>query len=343
MSPTDPSGRLAIVIPAWRARHFAAALDSLRNQTDRRFRLYIGDDGSPDDLRSIVDAHTAGLDVVYHRFPANLGGADLVGHWHRCIALTRGEPWLWLFSDDDIAGPGCVAAFHRQFEADIGGTRLLRFNLVIIDEHNEVVRQPMPHPPRESALDCLAAMLTARDRYWCAPDHLFARAAYEGAGGFVNFPKALHADLATWVLFAGDAPILTLPGEGIRFRRHPQGTSSGMMHNHLEEMLVSAAGFCGFAVKLARRAAPERAEAMRGFTFRYFYQVLTAMHFDLGSNWKMAGYCWKAARKSPPPYAGRLRHQALRVWLRMVPGVGRLVRWRYERTRARAGLPDLSL
>ena len=65
ISPNPQS--LAIVIPAWRARYFSAALTSLRNQTDLRFRLYIGDDGSPDDLRTIVDTVGQGLDIVSRR------------------------------------------------------------------------------------------------------------------------------------------------------------------------------------------------------------------------------------------------------------------------------------
>jgi len=189
MNPPGPPHRLAIVIPAWRAKHFTAALASLRDQTDRRFSLYIGDDGSPDDLRSIVDATTAGLDVVYHRFPQNLGGTDLVAHWHRCIALTRDEPWIWLFSDDDIAGPDCVAAFHRHFENSFGGATLLRFNLVLVDARNEIIRRPVAHPERESAIDCLEAMLSDRTRFWCAPDHIFPRASYVRHRGFFNYPK----------------------------------------------------------------------------------------------------------------------------------------------------------
>jgi glycosyltransferase involved in cell wall biosynthesis len=85
---------LAIVIPAWRSQFLGATLDSLRAQTDRRFRVYIGDDASPDDIAAVVARHGAELELVYHRFGENLGRRNLVAHWHRCVGLTRGEPWL---------------------------------------------------------------------------------------------------------------------------------------------------------------------------------------------------------------------------------------------------------
>jgi hypothetical protein len=37
----DAPARLAVVLPAWRGRHLATAIASLRIQTDRRFRLYV--------------------------------------------------------------------------------------------------------------------------------------------------------------------------------------------------------------------------------------------------------------------------------------------------------------
>lgn len=231
--PDQPETRLAIVIPAWRARHFTAALDSLRNQTDRRFRLYIGDDGSPDDLRTLVENSTVGLEVVYLRFPENMGGTDLVGHWHRCLALTQGEPWLWLFSDDDIAGPDCVAAFYRLLDAGTEGATLLRFNVEVIDEQGAFISRPQPHPQKETAMELLEIMLIGFPRFWCAPDHIFPRAVYERTGGFVNFPKALYSDGATWVRFAAEGHVRTIPAARIHFRRHPQGLSSGKLYSFL--------------------------------------------------------------------------------------------------------------
>lgn len=274
MSLESPEIRLAIIIPARRARHLALALDSLRNQTDRRFHLFIGDDASPDDLRTLVEASTAGLDVVYHRFPENLGSTDLVGHWHRCIALTRGEPWLWLFSDDDIANPDCVAAFYRLLEAGTEGATLLRFNVDIIDESGDLICRPQPHPAEETAIELLENMLIGLPRFWCAPDHIFPRAAYERIGGFVDFPNALHSDRATWVRFATEGHVRTIPEARIQFRRHSQGVSSGMLHSCRNVYFSALIGWIGFAVTTARHLAPARLSRIRRLAQREFCRAV---------------------------------------------------------------------
>ena len=41
-----------------------------------------------------------------------MGKKDLIAQWERCIQLSNDEPWIWVFSDDDIADSGCVDAFY---------------------------------------------------------------------------------------------------------------------------------------------------------------------------------------------------------------------------------------
>ena len=93
--------KLAIIIPAYKARFFREVLDSIVRQSNRDFTVYIGDDASPDDLESIVSDYKDKLDIFYFRFEQNWGGRDLVAHWERCIELSD-EPLVWLFSDDDL-------------------------------------------------------------------------------------------------------------------------------------------------------------------------------------------------------------------------------------------------
>ena len=89
--------QLAIVIPAFKMDYFRATLDSLAAQTCKDFTVYVGDDCSPSDFRSLVDEYVDKIDIRYTRFEDNLGGKDLVAQWTRCVDLTNGEPWLWLF------------------------------------------------------------------------------------------------------------------------------------------------------------------------------------------------------------------------------------------------------
>ena len=48
---------LAIVIPYYKLTFFEATLNSLANQTDQRFKVYIGDDASKEDTTIILEKY----------------------------------------------------------------------------------------------------------------------------------------------------------------------------------------------------------------------------------------------------------------------------------------------
>ena len=126
--------RLAIVIPAYKATFLPAALDSIAIQTCKEFTLYVGDDCSPEPIGSIVEQYKDKVNLVYQRFDTNLGGKDLVAQWGRCIAMSREEPYIWLFSDDDVMEPNCVEELLRQIEKTEGYYDVYHFNVDIINE-----------------------------------------------------------------------------------------------------------------------------------------------------------------------------------------------------------------
>ena len=75
---------LAIVIPFYKLTFFEATLQSLANQTDKRFKIYIGDDASPEDCSVLLEKYKGKLDFLYKRFESNLGGISLVKQWEQC-------------------------------------------------------------------------------------------------------------------------------------------------------------------------------------------------------------------------------------------------------------------
>ena len=246
------NGQLAIVIPAFRGRFLHEALSSLANQTDQRFNVYVGDDASNDDLEGIVTPFRKSLRLHYHRFPDNLGATDLMGQWQRCIALTTGEPWLWIFSDDDEASSQCVEGFHevlsKEKEPSID---VIGFNLEFIDESGAHHHQPAPHPVFENASSLFRSMLTSRSRKWRMPDHVFARAAYERNGGFVRFPMAIYTDCASWLSSAKRGGVRMAPNGVVRWRSYAEGTSSGQLMKHrasfLEGLIQYMYWLCDYA------------------------------------------------------------------------------------------------
>jgi hypothetical protein len=72
---------LAIIIPFYKLTFFDETLQSLANQTDKHFKVYIGDDASLEKLFK----YKGKFDFVYQRFETNLSGISLTQQWERCI------------------------------------------------------------------------------------------------------------------------------------------------------------------------------------------------------------------------------------------------------------------
>ncbi|MBE7157016.1 MAG: glycosyltransferase family 2 protein [Rhodospirillales bacterium] len=241
---------LAIIVPAYRARYLRAALDSLARQTSQDFRVYVFDDASPDNLQAVHDASLLGgqANAEFRRFDQNLGGTSLAAHWNRCVQATRGESWLWLFSDDDVAGARCVEQFHRAREAGGLPGNVCRFDTTIINHDGAVIEITPPHPTLESAEHFAYHRLRLQRRSF-APEYLFRRAAFDAHGGFVDFPFALGSDDASWITFAEDRPIVALAGARVFWRW--SGANTSFLHGKNRRAKVLA--LASFSEWMARR------------------------------------------------------------------------------------------
>ncbi|RYE17370.1 MAG: glycosyltransferase, partial [Sphingobacteriaceae bacterium] len=231
---------LAIVIPAYKSKYFVKALSSLSSQTNKNFTVYIGDDHSPEDLKVISDQFAEVLDIQYTRFPNNIGAARLVEQWNRCIALTQDEEWLWLFSDDDLLDPTCVASFYQALAASKHGFDVYRFNTCIIDADDNV-RTVMPVGPTIETSEQMAYHLLLGERGNSMPDHIFSRQIYKQHNGFVFTPYAQGADWAMSILFSQARGLYTIPDAKVYWRLSGTNISSvaadrksAMLSGHLD-------------------------------------------------------------------------------------------------------------
>lgn len=206
---------LAVVIPAYKREFLERALASLAAQSDRDFVVYIGDDASPDDLKSIAMKWSQRICIQYVRFPTNVGAHDLVMQWNRCVRLTT-APWVWLFSDDDEAEEGCIQAWRAAAslhpEAD-----LFHFNVHQIDADSKIKQTFPGFPPILTAAEFVRGRFN-RTIASFAPEYIFRRAAWDAIGGFVPFPLAWCSDDATWAKLALRGGICTIPGPKVRWR-----------------------------------------------------------------------------------------------------------------------------
>jgi glycosyltransferase involved in cell wall biosynthesis len=228
---------IAIIIPAYKKAYFDKALQSLADQTVKKFTVYIGDDCSPEDLVSIVDRYRDKICIVYHRFDKNLGSVNIVEQWERCINLSKQEQWIWLFSDDDVADSKCIEDFHRisalkQFD-------VYRFNTSVIDANDKIIYDHVGSPEVESSAE-MAYWLLKGKRGNSMPDHIFSRHIYN-KHKLVNTAYAQAADWATSIQFSKEKGMCTIPNSRLFWRYSGNNISSiasskrsKMVHGHIQ-------------------------------------------------------------------------------------------------------------
>ena len=234
--------RLAIIIPAYKATFLPAALDSIVAQTCKDFTLYVGDDCSPEPIGSIVEQYRNKIDLIYQRFDTNLGGKDLVAQWERCIAMSKSEPYIWLFSDDDVMESNCVEQLLKTIDTTQDSYDLFHFDVKEIDEEGTVTRTLPEYPQVLSAYDYYKGKTSGLYRSYVV-ENVFSRRAYNQAGGFKNFDLAWGSDVATWCIFCGSKGMKKVEGAKVHWRRSGQNITPDTSREVAERKVTAEIAF----------------------------------------------------------------------------------------------------
>lgn len=139
--------KIAVVIPYYKMDFFEQTLESLQNQSNRNFNLYIGNDNSPHDPHLIIDKYD-NIITKYKKFDTNVGGVFLSKQWERCIdELVKDENWVMLLADDDIISENYIEEFYNNIEeAEKNNITLIKYKCKIIDENNTTIKEFQDHP-----------------------------------------------------------------------------------------------------------------------------------------------------------------------------------------------------
>lgn len=231
--------QLAIIIPFYKIDFFEQTLISLKNQTDQRFTVYIGDDSSPADLQSIFrqlnNDNWISEKVVYKRFDENLGGVSLVKQWERCIALIQNEEWLWLFSDDDMMEANCVACFYSSLKESNAHYDLYKFATLTINSKNEVIGESLIKPAVRDNFSLVMEKITGRLSSFVV-EYIFSRKIYKEKKGFVDFPLAWGSDDATWVKFSDEKGLCQISCAKVSWRLSETNISGNISRNGIKKL-----------------------------------------------------------------------------------------------------------
>lgn len=208
---------LAIVIPYYKLSFFENTLQSLVNQTDLRFKVYIGDDASKQDCLFLLEKFKGKFDYDYHRFESNLGSISLVKQWERCLEMTQKEEWIMVLGDDDTIDENCVASFYVELEkVDQLKINVIRFASVVIDQNDVKLSKIHFHPKIEKSPDFLIRKLKGGTRSSLS-EYIFRRSIVESVG-FKDLPLAWHSDILAVMEFSNFDSIYTINCANVNFR-----------------------------------------------------------------------------------------------------------------------------
>lgn len=208
---------LAIIIPYFKHTFFEETLQSLANQTDQRFKVYIGDDSSREKPAALLGKYKGKFDFEYYRFEDNLGGTSLTQQWERCIALSADEEWIMILGDDDELGEHCIADFYENLAMIITAkSNVVRYATYINDVVQLKLSDLYTHPELEKATDFLFRRISNQTRSSLS-EYIFTRASFEKYG-FVDYHLAWHSDDRAWLEFSENSPIFSINSSIVNFR-----------------------------------------------------------------------------------------------------------------------------
>ncbi|NRR92006.1 glycosyltransferase family 2 protein [Winogradskyella undariae] len=184
---------LAIIIPYYKHTFFKDTLQSLANQTDKRFTVYIGNDASPENPEALIKEFKGQLSIVYKSFSNNLGGKSLVQQWERCLALIQNEEWIQILGDDDLVSSNFVASFYNALPSITRySSEVIRWSTYVVDENGDRTSEQFMHLKLETAVSFFERKFSKKTRSSLS-EYVFKKTNVLEIG-FQAFNLAWHAD-----------------------------------------------------------------------------------------------------------------------------------------------------
>lgn len=281
---------VAIVIPFYKLTFFEETLQSLSKQTDKRFKVYIGNDASIEDPQFLLDKYKQEFDFKYHRFEENWGGISLVKQWSRCIALIEDEEWIMVLCDDDTLSENCIADFYKCLpKINDADCNVVRFATYVKQMELHKTSGLYEHPELEKATDFMFRRITNATRSSLS-EYVFKKSMYLRYG-FFDYRLGWHSDDRAWLEFSQFKNIYTINSASVCFRLSEENISrSDFMIKEKNQATLAFYNFVMFKhiLKFKRFQRKELLLVYEQFiykinreNFSFFIRVFTLLFFNL--------------------------------------------------------------
>jgi len=268
---------LAIVIPFYKSVFFEETLMSLVKQTDQRFKVYIGNDASPNDITDLIEKYSNQLEIEYICFENNLGHESLVSHWKRCYTMIKEESWFMILCDDDILSPNYVESFYKHYDKVLeSNARVVRYASILISDTGEEISEPYQHPVVEKSLDSCVRKVKGVTRSSLS-EYVFKNNFTDVNKIFIDFPNAYYSDDLSILLATNFGNIYTINDAFFYFRRgdyNLSGVNANVAKGKKAELLFYKYLFKNYSNLISK-------EQKQIFLFRLNRQVVFNKSFEV--------------------------------------------------------------
>ena len=250
---------LAIIIPYFKINFFEKTLESLAQQTDQRFQVYIGDDASPDSPVELLEKYEGKFNFTYQKFEKNLGSISLTKQWERCIEMMQEEEWFMILGDDDVLSDNVVEAFYGNFAEAEQNTNVIRLAYSQIDEMGKTGALNFSHAKYQSALDAYIEKLNGKT-YTSLSQFIFKNSIFKKYG-FHDLNLAWGSDDYAVLQCAEEKPLFSIP-EKVYVRMSAFNISGDkLLQKEKESSLFQLFGLLLKTIKMTKKQAYNIADA----------------------------------------------------------------------------------
>lgn len=219
---------LAIVIPYFKIDFFEQTLESLSNQINQNFTVYIGDDASPQNCLLLLKQFENKFNFRYKRFDINFGRNSLVQQWNRCIDLVENEDWITILGDDDVLSNDFVEQFYKKKDIFEKEFNVVRFSVVKIDDAGKTISNVYTNSVIESSKNILF-----NNKRCSLSEYVFKKEKLLKTG-FRDLPLAWWSDVLAVLEFSNFGDIYSI-NEATVFVRISEISISGNQSNEVEK------------------------------------------------------------------------------------------------------------